>query len=267
MGILQYRNAPLPDTGLSPAQILFGMPMHDLLPTLNYEYKPSQEWGLVREYRERAMARRLDRDGARLEKYTKKQKVIPIGDTVAVQNQTGRFPNKWDKTGTVVENQKYDKVLVKLDGSGRLTTRNRRFVKKIISPPDPAETGMPQAQSDDVLVNDDADVIPDGGGDIIPELDSGLVENVMSDDQISHDSQGDEVGGIIDNGVTDNTVTNEVPVSNGRPKRDRKQNVRYNSEEYDLSAVSLNPRTSKFRLSSIFVQSKSRELMKKTKNR
>ena len=34
------------------------------------------------------MARRLDRDGARLEKYTKEQKVIPIGDTVAVQNQT-----------------------------------------------------------------------------------------------------------------------------------------------------------------------------------
>merc|ERR1719431_1699126 len=179
--ILQYRNTPLPDTRLSPAQIVFGRQMRDLLPTLNYKYEPSQEWGLVREYRERAMARRLDRDGARLEQYTKKQKVIPVGDTVAVQNQTGRFPKKWDKTGTVVENQKYDKVLVKLDGSGRLTTRNRRFVKKIVSPPDPAQTGIPRAQSD-VLVNDDADVIPDGGGDIIPELDSGLVENVMSDD-------------------------------------------------------------------------------------
>ena len=165
-----------------------------------------------------------------------------------------------------MENQKYDKVLVKLDGSGRLTTRNRRFVKKIISPPDPAQTGIPRAQSD-VLVNDDADVIPDGGGDIIPELGCGVVENVMSDDQISNDSQGDEVGGIIDNGVTDNTVTNEVPVSNGRPKRDRKQNVRYSSEEYDLSAVSLNPRTAKLKLSSIFVQSKSGKLMKKPKNR
>ena len=164
-------------------------------------------------------------------------------------------------TGTVVENKEYDKVLVKLDGSGRLTTKNRRFVKKIISPPDPAQTGMPQAQSD-VLVNDDADVIPDGGGDIIPELDSGLVENVMSDDQISHDSQGDEVGGIIDNGVTDNTVTNEVPVSNGRPKRDRKQNVRYSSREYDLSAVSMSPGTVKLKLSSIYIQPKSGKLKK-----
>ena len=116
--------------------------MRDLLPTLNYKYEPSQEWGLVREYRERAMARRLDKDGARLEQYTKKQKVIPVGDTVAVQNQTGRFPKKWDKTGKVVENQEYDKVLVKLDGSGRLTTRNRRFVKKIVSPPDLAQTDV-----------------------------------------------------------------------------------------------------------------------------
>ena len=55
---------------------------------------------------------------------------------MAVQNQTGRFPNKWDKTGIVVENIDHDKVFVRLDGSSRLTTRNRRFVRKIVSPPD-----------------------------------------------------------------------------------------------------------------------------------
>ena len=31
----------------------------------------------------------------------------------------------------VVENMDHDKVLVRMDGSRRLTTRNRRFVKKI----------------------------------------------------------------------------------------------------------------------------------------
>ena len=30
-----------------------------------------------------------------------------------VQNQTGGFPKKWDKAGTVVENLDHDKVVVK----------------------------------------------------------------------------------------------------------------------------------------------------------
>ena len=71
-----------------------------------------------------------------MEKYTKQQKVIPVGEAVAVQNQTGRFPKKWDKIGIVMENMDHDKVLVRLDGSRRLTTRNRRFVRKIVTPSD-----------------------------------------------------------------------------------------------------------------------------------
>ena len=67
------------------------------------------------------MARRLERDGAKLEMYTKQQKVIPVGDSIAVQNQTGRFPTKWDKNGTVVESLDHDKVRVRLEGSRRLT--------------------------------------------------------------------------------------------------------------------------------------------------
>ena len=264
--ILQYRNTPLPDTRLSPAQIVFGRQMRDLLPTLNYKYEPSQEWGLVREHRERAMARRLDRDGARLEQYTKKQKVIPIGDTVAVQNQTGRFPKKWDKTGTIVENQKYDKVLVKLDGSGRLTTRNRRFVKRIVSPPDPAQTGVPQAQPV-VPISDNDDVIHDGVGDIIPGpgpiVESGIMENNVSDDQITDDNRGDEVEGVIENEVVDNIIGNDDPVPNSRPRRDRKQNVRYSPQEYDLSTVSMNPGTVKLQLSGIYVRPRLEELKKK----
>ena len=54
-------------------------------------------------------------------------------------------------------------------------------------------------------------------------------------------------------------------VLNGRPRRDRKQNVRYSSQEYDLSAVTMNPGTPKFKLSSIYVQSKPARLMKKMK--
>ena len=71
-----------------------------------------------------------------LEGYTKAHKDIPVGSSVVVQNKAGKFPRKWVKTGIVVENMDYDKVLVKLDGSGRLTSRNIKNVKKIVSPPD-----------------------------------------------------------------------------------------------------------------------------------
>ena len=50
---------------------------------------------------------------------------------MAVQNQSGNRPKRWDNTGTVVEVESFDKYVVKMDGSGRLTTRNRRYLKPI----------------------------------------------------------------------------------------------------------------------------------------
>ena len=147
--MLQYRNTPQPDTRLSPAQVVYGRYLRDFIPVANDKYEPKQEWALIRECREKALSRRLDRDGARLERYTKRQKIIPVGEAVAVQNQTGRFPNKWDKTGIVMENMDHDKVLVRLDGSRRLTTRNRRFVRKIVTPPDIRDEELVPAVSRD----------------------------------------------------------------------------------------------------------------------
>ena len=53
--------------------------------------------------------------GAKFEEHTKQLKVIPVGVFVAVQNQKGRFPKKWDKTGTMMENMDHNMVLVRLD--------------------------------------------------------------------------------------------------------------------------------------------------------
>merc|ERR1711942_90788 len=157
--MLQYRNTPQPNTRMSPAQIVYGRYLRDFIPVVNNKYEPKQEWAMVKEYREKALARRLDRDGAILERHTKKLDVVPLGHAVAVQNQKGRFPKKWDKTGVVVENMDHDKVLVRMDGSRRLTTRNRRFVKKIISPQD-----LP----DQIVVQDPS--VPDmlGAADSVP---------------------------------------------------------------------------------------------------
>ena len=49
-----------------------------------------------------------------------------------VQNQTGEKPTRWDNTGVVVEVKEFDQYLVKMDGTGRLSLRNRKFLRKIV---------------------------------------------------------------------------------------------------------------------------------------
>jgi hypothetical protein len=51
---------------------------------------------------------------------------------VRIQNQTGPNPTKWDKTGLVVEVRQFDQYVVRVDGSGRVTLRNRKFLRKYI---------------------------------------------------------------------------------------------------------------------------------------
>ena len=53
---------------------------------------------------------------------------LRVGDYVRLQNQLGPHPKKWDKTGQVIEVRQHDQYLVKVDGSGRVTLRNRKFL-------------------------------------------------------------------------------------------------------------------------------------------
>lgn len=68
---------------------------------------------MLQEDRERALASRRAMDGSRLAQYTKQQPELPVGTAVAVQNQTGRNPTKWDKTGVILENKPHSQVLIK----------------------------------------------------------------------------------------------------------------------------------------------------------
>ena len=57
---------------------------------------------------------------------------ISIGEHVWVQNQA---TNRWDRSGTVIEALDYRRYTIKLDGSGRLSQRNRKHLKVIDMPP------------------------------------------------------------------------------------------------------------------------------------
>ena len=70
-----------------------------------------------------------------LERWTEHTRDLPPlapGSKVLIQNQygAGKISKKWDKSGMILENLGFNKYRVKVDGSGRITERNRQFLKK-----------------------------------------------------------------------------------------------------------------------------------------
>ena len=129
--LLNYRNTPCRDTELSPAEIIYGRPIKDHLPNLPFHYKPRPEWTLTRERRERALAQRYTRQEKLLNEHTKELPSLKQGDLVSLQNQHGPRAKKWDKTGLVVEALPHQQYRVRVHGSGRITLRNRQYLRKI----------------------------------------------------------------------------------------------------------------------------------------
>ena len=129
--MMTYRNTPDRDTLLSPAQVIFGRNLRDFLPSPQMRYKPRPEWVMLREDREKALAKRAISNMEKLDHSCRVLPKLAVGDSVLVQNQVGNHPSRWDITGVVVEVKEHDQYVVKVDGSGRMTTRNRKFLKKI----------------------------------------------------------------------------------------------------------------------------------------
>ena len=157
--LLTYRNTPDRDTGKSPAQVIFGHPIKDFFPVHPQNFQPRPEWLLTAEQREVALARRHARQGAVLTEHTKVLKPLNMSNVVLVQNQAGRRGKKWDRTGVVIEVLDHDQYRIRMDGSGRSSLRNRRFLKSItpfnshirqsVDMTPPQARDRPHAQTDD----------------------------------------------------------------------------------------------------------------------
>jgi len=129
--ILQYRNTPLQSTCLSPAVALFGHPIRDFLPLTRKTYTPSIQWTKKIGERELKMSKARTKEHEKWSKNTKNLRPLRVGDEVSIQNLAGNNPLKWDRTGVVVEVLGYDQYYVKVDGTGRITLRNRKHLRKI----------------------------------------------------------------------------------------------------------------------------------------
>ena len=134
--LLVQRNTPDPGCKLSPAQILFGRPLRDSLPTLDKSImvfnnsQISEQWRDAWRMKEDALKTRYVKTLENLQEHSRTLPPLAIGDRVMVQNQTGRFPTRWDRSGRVVEVKEHDQYVVKVSGTGRLTLRNRRFLRQ-----------------------------------------------------------------------------------------------------------------------------------------
>ena len=134
--LLQHRNTPDRDLGVSPAELLFGRKLKDFLPSRPNEPPNSmwpnfrQEWKDTAHWRELALQRRSSKINEKLLEHTKNLVPLQINDTVLVQNQLGNHPKRWDKRGTVIEVLPHRQYKIRMDGSRRISLRNRQFLRK-----------------------------------------------------------------------------------------------------------------------------------------
>ena len=121
---LNHRNTPNQETGIAPSVALYGHTLRDHLPS----HAPiRREWQEIADAREVAHAKRHTRP----QKEGKQLTALNVGDTIQLQNQRGNNPKKWHATGTIISVLPHRQYEVMVDGSRRITLRNRRFIRKI----------------------------------------------------------------------------------------------------------------------------------------
>ena len=89
-----------------------------------------KEWRVTAEDREKALAKRHVTCLEKLNKHVKELKELKVGQSVKVQNQAGNHGKRWARTGTVVEvGPGPRQYAVRMDGSRKVTLRNRKFLR------------------------------------------------------------------------------------------------------------------------------------------
>jgi len=131
--ILQYRNTPLSDCKLSPAQILFHRQLRDTIPSHPHHYQLHEDWLLAAKEREQQQSLKHQGIMQQHDLYAKQLPPLNLGQEVVIQG----LDKKWSKHGKVVEVLTNRQYRIRLAGSGRLTLQNRRFLRLItnITPP------------------------------------------------------------------------------------------------------------------------------------
>ena len=119
-----------------PQEVVFGRQLRDVLPVTPRTQVFSHPgirpvWKDIWRQREEILRNRSVHQTEALRAKTHRLMPFQLGDMCRIQNQSGRFATRWDKTGVIVQIGENDQYVVKVTGSGRLTLRNRKYLRKI----------------------------------------------------------------------------------------------------------------------------------------
>jgi hypothetical protein len=123
-GLLEFRNTPH-ETGLSPAQIVFGHQLRSIVPAHRSSY--ASQWKEVMAARER-QAEANAATKFRFDSRTRPLCPLPIGAPVRVQDNKTKL---WSHIGVIVAVGRYRSYRVKF-ASGSVLWRNRRFLRLMV---------------------------------------------------------------------------------------------------------------------------------------
>ena len=128
--ILQYRNTPIQGINASPAQLLFCRDLRDFIPSHPKHYKLNKKWVDLAYQREKQLSARNEKLAKSYDEHAHNLKPLDMGTNVFVQNKHDkRHFNKWNLSGRIVEVMPHRQYKIRLDGSGRISLRNRKHIK------------------------------------------------------------------------------------------------------------------------------------------
>ena len=149
----------------------------------------------------------------------------------------------------IVECKPHNQVNVMMDGSRKVSLRNRQFVRKIETQMPVASSGVKTSQFVDSQHGEVADVQGYQGDNagVVEQGEHGLVSEgldrnntneddggILIDDPVDHEARVQVEN--VDRGMADKTVDQEPEI---RPKRNRKPNSKYDPAVYDLDSVQI----------------------------
>ena len=105
MAILQYCNIPLPESNLSPAQVLFHRQLHVHLPVKPCYYHLHKDWIISSKQREVILwSPTKPANKRKIWLYvTQEHPALEVGTNVIIHNTRNSANSRWEKTGTTVE--------------------------------------------------------------------------------------------------------------------------------------------------------------------
>ena len=93
------------------------------------------------------------KDAERWTVHTRRLPPLAVSHHVRIQNQTGPYPNKWDKTGIIIEVRQFDQYVVRVDGSGRITLCKPQVPEETCPCPSTTTLGALSMMTSDTLLS------------------------------------------------------------------------------------------------------------------